>query len=616
MTIEFSMISRWRDYYSVYARLGFPIAVAGFVLLKLGVFLQRCLEFRGERLFFATTMLAHDAMLVGFALLAFIGSVLVPSRALSVVLKGAICVALLVYIGDIVALKVFYTRLAFDDLAKYGGDAHSVWSVAQQIATTKTALLLLVLLGCALPAALIFVTVRQRPSNRAFAAISGVIVLTFGVWGLFAGPSHVHAWAFRNVFEANLGRGLNSSYSEGFEQACLAQTPLLARQRLCAAGENTQPNIILVVVESLSSHHSKLFSGLSNTVPNVDRIARDGSAYTHFYANGFTTAAGLIAMLTGQFPIPAVNAAIHGNRFAFAGFFDSDPSLARTLSRAGYRTEFLTTGNLRFSNKGAWLESLGFDVIEGHTHPFYNDWERYHFEAAPDEALYGRVLASIAANRAHTPADDTPFFMLLETVSTHPPYLNPRTGGRSEHAAFQYADEELGRFYDRLRADSFFANGVLIVTGDHRSMTPVKSSERERFGRTAASRVPLVIVTGNRPTRAIVDAPFQQVDMIPSLRSLVTHSFCLTTFQRSFLAPVSSTAAPASRSTGPILHARGDDRDVVDVFLGTHNGAVRLDGDNTRFVEWAGLPPPEVLHLINFDRIRRGRAMASEAKDP
>jgi phosphoglycerol transferase MdoB-like AlkP superfamily enzyme len=42
---------------------------------------------------------------------------------------------------------------------------------------------------------------------------------------------------------------------------------------------------------------------------------------------------------------------------------------------------------------------------------------------------------------------------------------------------YRYEDETFSKFYEDLKATKFFDNGILIVIGDHRKMTPLEDKE-------------------------------------------------------------------------------------------------------------------------------------------
>ncbi|WP_167505944.1 LTA synthase family protein [Desulfosediminicola flagellatus] len=405
-------------------------------------------------------------------------------------------------------------------------------------------------------------------------------------------PQYCHAWVYKNVFTLNLKNHINTQYSDSFSDQLISTYNTDSISTVHTTGQNIQPNIIMVVIESLSSYHSEFFSGIQKLTPNLDRIAKQHTSYTNYHANGFSTEGGLISQLTGSPPIPCPNVFSNENKrlFSFEGFYNPERSLPNLLKQAGYRTEFITSGRTSFSNKKEWLTNIGFDVIEGHENPAYKGWDRYHFNAAPDEALYLHVL-----DKLNNTSDDQ-FFYFIETVSSHFPFLNPETKERTEEAAIKYVDKQLGIFIDQLMKTDFFDNGMLIITSDHRTMIPLNKVEQETFGESAPARVPLIIVKGTVPDHSIVETPLQQTDLFNSFNCLISTECVTSDFNGNIF---STPAVPAKY----IFHANGGDPSLVSVFSPDHFAQVGFNGDDTKTI--TGELPQDIIDMLNVDRIQR-----------
>ena len=85
------------------------------------------------------------------------------------------------------------------------------------------------------------------------------------------------------------------------------------------------------------------------------------------------------------------------------------------------------------------MSNLGFEHIEGNEHPYYVDEKRYAFDAPSDAALYGRGLQWMEAAQG-------PYLLVLETVTTHQPYVDPDSGERSLEKTMRFADRAFGEF--------------------------------------------------------------------------------------------------------------------------------------------------------------------------
>ena len=304
-------------------------------------------------------------------------------------------------------------------------------------------------------------------------------------------------------------------------------------------------------------------------------------------ANGYTTNGGRIALYTGRPPLPPPGLA---RTLPLRAYHFHGDTLLDHARAGGYQTHYFTTGDLGFLNSTPWLEGLGFDAVEGAENPFYDGMKRWQFKAPEDKALFDRTLDWIDHRR-----DKRPFLAALLTVTSHPPFVNPQTGRINQKATFRYVDAQLARFYRQLRKRGYFEHGVLMITGDHRSMTPLNAGEYRRWGERAFTRVPMVVI-GDVDMPPVIDQTFAQTDVPASFAWLAGARFCLDDGHGNF-------ARPDPQPPRYVMHASGDRRDQVDVYFadGEH-GTVLLDGDDTR---WLGKPPAHPDHII--DAINRQR---------
>lgn len=365
----------------------------------------------------------------------------------------------------------------------------------------------------------------------------------------------------------------------------------VARQRVCVKPAVAQPRpdkVVLVVVESLSNYQSRAYGGVHDWTPQLDRWSARGRQFTHFLANGKTTEDGLFALLTGQIPIVQ-----NGQRNMYAsGLEPARPTLPQILHEAGYHTAFMTSGNLSFMDKQTWLQKVGFQTISGHDDPFYEGLPRYHFDAAWDEALYAHALQWMRQQQG-------PYFLVLETVSTHQPYFDPVAKKNSMEGAFRYADAALGDFLDTLERDGFLADGLVIVTSDHRAMVPASAQERQQLGEDHLSRVPLLML-GYKVGVAQESGAFSQQDLLPSLQHLlVPEEVCLYPGQG--LLWNMPGAAPAQCIF--MVRAQAPDSEFLRCEGKTFE--IRLDGENTQYVGEQG--PSQYIDAVHVQRLAVGQ---------
>jgi lipoteichoic acid synthase len=528
---------------------------------------------------------ANDGYLAAAFIAVFALSRLTAHRVVRAVLAGAVAGTALAYGLDVLVFRLLAHRLITADVLHYGGEGANLVSVVLPLLAHPEGWLLVfgVVATSGFTAAAILSGPAHPVGAGAWGVVCGAVLLASS--GVHQ-PSYVHPDALRNLVQVNLDGDPSRPYGSN-TWLTLQKRP--QRELKCEGGVDRDLPVILLVVESLSSYHSKLFSGLADDTPNLDRLARANAYFPQFNANGFSTEGGLIALLTGHVPLPTA-----GSNGSVLAFTDVQGDFHRELAHEGYLTAFFTTGDLRFGQRAEWLRRVGIQRAEGAEHRFYNGMSRGPFGAANDAALYDRFLRWLDAERP-----SGPFMATLLTVQTHPPYL-AGDGGSEESARFREADRQVGRFVQALEARGYFREGLLLIVGDHRAMTPLEQAEEALMRPGAPMRVPLVAIGNGAPARGAYPGRFQQVDLIPSLTWLIGDRACRAPWQGRFLGDPPTAARYA-------IEPDPQQRNQVAVLEGAAEYRLLLDGDDTR---WIHAPPSatqasQLLDHVNRERISR-----------
>jgi len=519
-------------------------------------------HYTATRLLGFCQVLANDAILYcGLLLLLYLSFLPQVNRVFTALIRLSAVILFAVYIIDYIVIVNFNTHLAVGDAIKY---ADYSYKYIQQIYELNNIAISLIIAAILVPVTLFSFSKRKITGQRYLKLPLFIIAGLPLVSGFADNQKYAHSWVYKNVIDYNLTiLSESSAYSDKFLNAFSFK-----EESNCRTESAKHKNIIILMVESLSAYQSQYFSGINNWTPNIDLIASQNRAFKNFYANGFITEDGEIALLTGLHPIYPPSSYSDDGGTSFHSFFNIENSLPNILKKYGYQTEFLTTADLEFGNTGNWAKSIGFDYIEGHDQPEYDKWERFNFQAAPDEALYLRALDRVKQNSAKN------FFIFIKTVSSHHPYINPENKHKSESEAIMYTDKQIGLFYRQLQSSGFFDNGILVIVGDHHSMTPLKKAEVDNYGQfKAAAKVPLIIADGGNAN--IENNQYQQIDIFNSLQSMVSGKQCYSDWNGILL---------GEQKIPPkyIAHRRGDNRDIISIFTENEDFLIKLDGDNTR----------------------------------
>ncbi len=530
----------------------------------------------------------HDAWLFAVLLAALALASLTRWRILAFTLRLFAGLILLVFAADIALDSLLSSRLHFGDVLRFSRHVDADFSVVRAAFASSQSIgkLLFALLVIGVVLGLCTTTRRNVAIARVF-TVGALAALAFSAFALSRPVRYVNQIFTYNFVEANLPQGRMKTFSAPFIAEQRRRVEALSKE--CKRSDAFDGSVIVLLVESLSAWHSRLLGSSFDWTPELDAIARENHYFTHFYANGFTTSTAEISVIAAQPPLAPAGKLL----FGFGDYADARGTLPEVAHQAGREADFFTPGDVSFLDLGTWLTHLGFDHIGSSTDAFYRGMKRWQFGAAEDAALYDGFLDWLDKRGD----DKQPFVAALLTVSTHPPYIDPRSGKIDPENAFKYVDAQIARFYRALKQRGFLDHGVLMISGDHRTMTPLHEEEYRRYGERAFARIPLV-VAGAVDMPAVVDAPFQQTDIAPSIADLAGVESCTSAFTGHFLR---RDPKPAEY----VIHVRGDDRDRVDVYWGDENVAgYHVDGDASG---WLSDPPPDAADVAAWIDVHRDR---------
>jgi len=274
----------------------------------------------------------------------------------------------------------------------------------------------------------------------------------------------------------------------------------------------SKPDIILLIIESLSSINSEKVSGSPGFLEAFDELAEEGVLFINFFANHQASEGGLIALLGGFPPMHFPTATPY-----MFDEFASQPSVIAEYRQQGYYAEFLTNADLEFIGLDHFLNGLEFDRSRGRDEVVQMRVASRVVQDAPsDDYLYREALLTVK----HLRSSGQPFLLTIATTSTHLPYTHPAGGEDTPEDVWNWSMEQMVAFYSQLSGNGFFEHGVLLVTGDHRQMRPLTEAELKRFGDSARARVPLLVIGSQYPRGLIDKRFFQQSDLLRLLGNI------------------------------------------------------------------------------------------------
>ena len=291
---------------------------------------------------------------------------------------------------------------------------------------------------------------------------------------------------------------------------------------------SARPNIVLIVMDTVRADHLSLYGYNRDTTPNLKALAQDGVAYTNAISSSDITLTSHASIFTGMYA-SWHSAYCQPPEAAYGRELSKQyPTVAEVLKSSGYETIGVAANLYLRANFG--LER-GFDEFRiPRPVPMLPDQSRsllrHHFRKwmsyAADTAQFDRLftlgqdvddeLFRTLAHRAHP---DAPFFVFLNYMDAHFPYVPPapysaRFPGRHprttqddlendqynisdgapippaypEHCLSQYdggiayEDAQIGRVVSWLKSHNAYDNTMIVVTSDHGEAF----GERKRVG--------------------------------------------------------------------------------------------------------------------------------------
>jgi len=264
-------------------------------------------------------------------------------------------------------------------------------------------------------------------------------------------------------------------------------TSLMRTLVLCAAAlgaaacarepERTQPNVILISIDTLRADRLSLYGHTRETSPFLTRFAQGARVFERAYSPAPWTLIAHMSMLTGLYPPQ------HGVIDGELALAPEIPLLAERLSAAGWQTVGLYHPIWVVPRHGF---ARGFDVY------------RPHRDIAEAEQHLGQELARLASERptflfvhlfdVHvgpivqdqhsiypSPEPYQDYFLPGATarLPLYPDQLDPHDADQREALAaiydggIRHVDHELERWFADLEQRGFLDNTLVVITSDH-----------------------------------------------------------------------------------------------------------------------------------------------------
>ena len=307
-----------------------------------------------------------------------------------------------------------------------------------------------------------------------------------------------------------------------------------------------RPAIVFILADDMGAGDVGCYGGRIAPTPQIDRLAREGTRFTRYYAASPICSPSRCALITGHFParwkVTSYMQTRAGNRACEqVDFLDANaPSLPRVLKGAGYATAHIGKWHLGGGRDvadapkfAAYGYDLGLGTYESpepaaplglETVPWGPDEKREPQQVPRHDRTRWMVDETIAFLKAH---EGTPCFINLWFDDVHTPWVpanaekeRPR---KNLAAVIAEMDRQIGRLMDAVPA-----NTLLIFASDNGALPTFKGERNVGLRGSKLSlyeggtRLPFIVRwPGHAPAARVDDATvLHAVDMLPTLAAI------------------------------------------------------------------------------------------------
>lgn len=294
-----------------------------------------------------------------------------------------------------------------------------------------------------------------------------------------------------------------------------------------ALASGKQPNVVFIMLESLGTSAVGAYGNPLNPTPNLDRIAREGWFFRHFYVPVTGTAKTVWASITG---VPDVTREQTATRNPL---ISRQHSLINALD--GYEKFYMIGGNAGWANINALIQRSidGVQLYEERhwKSPLVDVWGISDLNFFKESSQILSVLPP-----------EQPFFAYLQTSGNHRPFTIPRdndgfqpldlplaevqhAGSRSveQFNAVRLLDFNIGKLLEMAERDGYLNDTIFVFFGDHNtriSQIPHMAPGFEQLG-LESNNVPMIIYAPGLLEPRVFDEAVGLADLLPTVLGLL-----------------------------------------------------------------------------------------------
>ncbi|RRD02590.1 LTA synthase family protein [Prevotella sp. OH937_COT-195] len=293
------------------------------------------------------------------------------------------------------------------------------------------------------------------------------------------------------------------------------------RREMAGDSVKSRPNVVIILMESMSANFMKSFGAREELTPVLDRLYKTSLSFSNFYSTGIHTNMGMTGTL---YSCPAIM-----KRNLMKGTVTPRRTgLPTVLKENGYHNMFFMTHESQYDNMKAFFAQNGYDDI--YAQEDYPADKVVNAFGVNDGFLFEFALDKIN-RQAKT---GKPFMATVLTISNHPPYVIPEgfkcRSKEPETQIVEYADRCIGDFLQAAQRQPWYDNTIFVVLADHGKLVGKADAELPQ----SYNHIPLMMFgCGIQPQ--VYEGPGCQIDVMPTLLGIMGIGYTFDGFGQDLL---------------------------------------------------------------------------------
>lgn len=273
---------------------------------------------------------------------------------------------------------------------------------------------------------------------------------------------------------------------------------------------SAQPNVVLIIMESMSAAKMKRHGSTEELTPFLDSLSHNSIYFENIYTAGKHTFNGIFSTL---FSFPAL---YRQHSMKTNNQYDG---ISTSLLKNGYSTTYFTTHDSQFDNIEGFLRSNNFQNVMSQSD--YPVSEVKTTLGVPDDFMFRFSIPKINELSER----ENPFFVTFMTTSDHSPFYVPEyfqpKAKAIESQIVQYADWSLQQFIQLASKEAWFNNTIFVFVADHGAAIDAKYDISLNYFHTPLIIYAPEIFEGNQVHQKIGS----QIDVYPTVMGLIKQKY-------------------------------------------------------------------------------------------